>query len=470
MKSTTKLLLLLATLSMVWVNYCQADLILLDSASTPEDKKQGYVENTEVYFAVTNGQSLAATDAANRNPFGRSMRRVELDIEGKKIVIQNSSDKELYVKGQDKNGNIISLEKNDYATLQLALTNLAIPRNGDTESELHDAVGTALSLLASWPQDKPLLIWQDDKQRITAVNSDTVISQPLNPKESSRTNPAKPIDKTILQRPDDLLKLPKIEPLQALPLLDSTGNDKEAAAPVNISQKAANTSSDSSISLCKKMGKAVSGNYPLISTTFSFPFTTVDGREKYAATVGGSQCLGRCGGGCVDSVSGVYGLGKNAYSKDCLDHDMCASKRGNFGYCDFIFNDAANDFFSTPCGHDLILENIVVSNDSTATSQESRLSSKLKLYILFTVKNKGNTRLPHKRVYFDLLVDGERLKTVQLTRVLNANNSIRYFYPLGKVSKIKPGTHTVNILMKSTSIIQTDTANDVINPKTFTVF
>ncbi len=463
MNTKTKLVLLFTLFSLAWFNYCRADLVITKEASPPEDIKQGYVENSDVYFSVTNGQSVDTLNTAN----SRSMRRVELELNGKKIVIQNSGDKELYINGQDQFGGIVTLEKNDYWVIRHALKNLAGVRKGKTVTELHEAVSTALNLLATWPNTMPLLIWQDDKQRMSAVDKNSVISQPLDTNGSTGLNQAKPINKSILDNPNARLQLPEIEPLLVLPLQELT--PKSAAAPKS-SQAIGASSSNSSKSLCAKMGAATPGTYPLITSTFSFPFVKVKGWEKYTATVGGVQCLARCGGGCVDSISGVNGLGKNAYSEDCLDHDMCVGKRGNSGYCNFIFSDAANDFFSTPCGHDLVLENVVVSNNPIATSQVSALSAKQNLFVIFTVKNKAGIRLPHRQIFFDINLDGKKKTTLQLARVLNAFDSGRYFYQIGTVNSYKAGKHTVGIQMKSTGLIQTKTANDVVSPKSFNLF
>jgi hypothetical protein len=460
-----KLTLFFTILSVSWINYCQADVVITNTNSV-YDQKQGYIENTDIYFAVTNGQSQ---DISKINPPMRAMRKVDLEVNGKSIVIQNSGDNELYVKAQDQFGSIVKLEKKDYVTLQNALTNITRLRKGNTANEIHESLTAALSLLASWPPTMPVLIWQDEQQRVSAVDSDTVITKHLQQKSSSEVDQATSVDKSVLKHPDTRLLLPEIEPLQVLPIPEA----KTTVTPnanVRSAQAVGALSSNSSKSLCTKMGVPVAGSYPLISPTIWYPFTKVDGIEKYTTTVGGVQCLARCGAKCVDSISGVYGLGKNAYSEDCLDHDMCVTKRGiTSKYCNFIFSDASNDFFSNPCGHDLALENVVVSNNSLASSQPTTVSSKLNVFIIFTVKNNANTKLPHNQITFDVTVDGVKKTTLPLTKALNAFEPVRYFYQIGRSGSYKPGKHTLGIQIKSPTIIQTKTTNDTVKAKPFSL-
>jgi hypothetical protein len=453
----SKLLGILVFLSITWANYCYADLIVTGTAFPPKDQKQGYIENSPVTFTVINGQAETITKLGVKAPVNRTMRRVLLNINGKKILIQNSADNELYVKGQDQSGSIVNLENQDYAAIQQALKNLGKLHKGNNANELHEAVGLALSLLASWPQAMPLLIWQDDKQNISALDANSVILEDKKIKSSAKKTR---INKVVLQHPDEHLKLPEILPLQPMALPQAAPTPEASAAAVT-AQALGASSSDSSISLCSKMGTTMTASYPLISTSFLPPFVKVVGTEKYSAIVGGVQCLARCGGGCVDSVVGVSGFGKNAYSQDCLDHDMCVTKRGNASYCNFIFSDAANDFFSAPCGHDLVLENVVVSNTTIATSQLPTQSSKFNLFVIFTVKNNANTKLPHNKVFFDISVDGKKRTTTQLANVINAFGSRRYYYQIGIAKNYIPGKHTVGIQIKSPALIQLKTSNDV---------
>ncbi|MEQ1559375.1 MAG: hypothetical protein ABL933_10630 [Methyloglobulus sp.] len=458
---TLKLRQFALLIALVWANYSYADLVVMGDAQPPVDQKHGYIENTSVDFIITRGQSQDLSQSINGNPAIRAMRRVEVDINDKKIVIQNSEDKELYVKGQDQFGAITTLANKDYATISNAMKNLAKLKKGNMPGELHESLATALSLLASWPQSMPLIMWQDGNQKISVIDKNIVIAKSINAKASSiGSAQAKKLESSMLEHPDSVLHLPDIGPLQAIPMLEAAPTANSNPAAISVSPEAAGVpSSDTSKSLCTKMGVTLPGSYPLIE--YSFPFNTkLVGTEKYTATVGGVQCLARCGGGCVDSVTGISGFGKNAYSEDCLDHDMCVTKRGNSSYCNFIFTDAANDFFSTPCGHDLILQNVVVSNTSIATSQLPALSSKLNLFVVFTVKNNANTRLPHNKIFFDISVDGKKKATLQLTRVLNALDSNRYYYQVGLPKSYVPGKHSVSIQINSSTLIQTNTSND----------
>ncbi len=467
MNTTTAKRLLLPTvlafaLILTWANNSYADLTITNAAPPPEDKKQGYIDNSTVTFAVTSGQAQTAT----KPTVSRAMRRVELAVNDKSIVVQNSGDKELYVKGQSPSGAITVLSEQDYKVIQQAEKSLTQLKPGNTADELHEAVGTALSLLSAWPRNMPLLIWQDGKQKIYAIDSASVFNELLTAKSSEKSRQAKSVDKAILDRPD-ALQLPEIQPLQPLPLLEV--EPKAGASAANINEKADGApDSDSSRSLCNKMGVRVQGSYPLIESTFSFPFTEVVGTDTYKAKVGGEQCLSRCGGGCVDSVTGANGFGKNAYSQDCLDHDICVGRRGNGAFCNFIFSDAANDFFATPCSHDLFLQNIVVSNDKSATSQASDLSSQENLFVIFTVKNNGKTKLPHNKIFFDISVDGEKKSTRQLAKVLNGSEAARYFYRIGNAKDYAPGKHRVSIQINAKNLIETKIENNFVR-KSFTL-
>lgn len=439
---------------LTWNGISLADLVITKKALPPEDRIQGYIQHSSLRFVVTTG--LSSSLSASGKPAERSMRRVELTFNNKTVTVQNSSDKELYVKGLDQHGSVVNLENADYAAIKLGLNNLNRVNKGKQPDESYEALGTALSLLASWPRSMPVLIWQDEAQKISALDQHTVVAEPNNASAGLKRSQAKPLDEAILQNPDAVLRLPDIEPLQALPL--------QEAAPIssNVTSRAVGVAaSDSSIKLCTKMGTAVPGTYPLISPTFWYPFFKVVGWDKYTATVGGAQCLARCGSGCVDSVSGVTGFGKNAYTQDCMDHDMCVAKRGSTSsYCNLIFSDAANDYFSTPCGHDLVLLNTVVSNSIIATSQPATVSSKINSYVVFTIKNNSNTRLPHNNIYFDILVDGKKKTTLKLPRILNAFDAGRYYYQIGAAKAYLPGRHSVKMQIRSTALIQTITSND----------
>lgn len=460
--NTTTIKRLLFALALAWANHSVADLVITNTAPPPDDIKQGYIDNTSVNFVVTSGQSQSAA----KPRASRAMRRVELAINDKSIVVQNSGDQELYVKGQAASGAITTLSEQDYQAIQQAEKSLAKLRPGNTADELHEAVGTALSLLAAWPRNMPLLIWQDGKQKLYAIDNKSVYTESLTAKSAPGKRQAKNADKSILDKPDQL-QLPEIQPLQPLLLLDVEPG--AAASAASISEKADGApDSDSSRSLCAKMGARVQGSYPLISTTFSFPFTEVVGNDKYKAKVGGEQCLARCGGGCVDSVTGANGFGKNAYSQDCLDHDICVGRRGNGEFCNFIFSDAANDFFATPCSHDLVLQNMVVSNNTTATSQAADISSQENLFVIFTIKNNGKTKLPHNKIYFDIAVDGEKKSTRQLAKVLNGGEAARFFYRIANANGLAPGKHRVSILIDAKNLIETKIANNFVR-KPFTL-
>jgi hypothetical protein len=462
-----KFLLSFAIISMAWVNYCLADIIVTETSAAPEDVKKGYIQNTPVTFTVINGQTQTDSTTANSNSETRVMRRVELGVNDKKIIVQNSDDRELYVLGEDAFGSIATFNEQDLKTLQQGLINLA-PGVGDTPDELHEAIDIALRLLTSWPRKMPLLIWQDGKQKLYAIGPDTVMSEPYNSINATRHSQAKSVDSAILKSPDAYLQFPKIQPLvpSALEVDDSSAKTLEKSKATT--KALGDSSSDTSQSLCTKIGNKVQGSYPLISTTFSPPFAEVDGTESYKVRVGGEQCLGRCGGECVDSVVGVTGFGKNSYSRDCLDHDICVSRRGETSSaCNFIFSDASNDFFSSSCKHDLVIQNMVVSNDSSATTQAS-VSSQENLFVVFTVKNNAKHRLPHNNIFFDISVDGDRQSTRQLAKVLKGFEANRYFYRIANAGQLNPGLHKVSIQINTKSLIQSNTSNDFIR-KAFTL-
>jgi len=69
----------------------------------------------------------------------------------------------------------------------------------------------------------------------------------------------------------------------------------------------------------------------------------VNRRIRVNSTFRGGRCMGRCGAACGNFLP-------DAYTKDCLDHDICiADQNGenNFGAdanCGDEFNHAADDF------------------------------------------------------------------------------------------------------------------------------
>jgi hypothetical protein len=415
-------------------------------------QQQGYLDNKTMRFDFLSGQSQ--TTAQGKLSDIRPMRRVILTFNGKTITVQNSGDRELYVKGQDKTGTIVTLGHADYALIKQNLSGLDSSGTAKKTDELRDTLHSTLSLLAAWPANMPVLVWQDGQQTVAAVNRSGVIAKAS--KNASSSSSSKAAEPAVLHNPDAALQLPTIEPLRVQPLLENTPITQEPAALA--------ASTNSTISLCGKMGVPVVGSYPILSPTFLPPFFKVVGTESYKVPVGGVQCLARCGALCADSVSGVSGLGKNAYSQDCLDHDMCVGKRGSVALsCNYIFADAANDFFSAPCGHDLLFINTVVSNNPLASTQASSLPSGATLYAVFTVRNNGNTRLPHNRIYFDIYVDGVKKSTRQLPRILNASDASRYYFPIGLPRAYRPGSHNLKIQINAKALVQTATSNDVVN-------
>lgn len=457
-----KLLAFGTILAFSWLPGLDAATVVTLQSGGMLNQQQGYLGNKAMRFMFLDGQSQTPTQEGMTPT--RPMTRLVLDFNGKTIVIQNSGDSEVYVKGQEPSGAIVNLEARDYALIKQNLQDLAQSTqyrqaSENQADELHQALFTALSLLAGWPSNMPLLLWQDGRQSISSADRRTVVAMPDRHLAGNRDLHGKILPAAILQKPDSFLKLPEIEPFTVVPLPENAPASSAADLPM-----AAAVATNSSQSLCTKMGTVVAGSYPVLSVTFLPPFTKVIGQESYRIPVGGVQCLARCGAGCADSVSGVTGLGKNAYSQDCLDHDMCVAKRGSAALsCNAIFADAVNDFFSAPCGHDLNLLNTVVSNSATAASQAANVSANGYLYTVFTVKNNANTRLPHNKIYFDIYIDGVKRTTVQLPRILNAYDAARYYFQIGLPKAYRPGRHNLKIQVNAKALVQTVTSNDIVN-------
>lgn len=104
-------------------------------------------------------------------------------------------------------------------------------------------------------------------------------------------------------------------------------------------------------SICNKRGQSHIAVYP--GPTWS-PYGTPGNLNDWVAewpTVGGDNCVGRCGKGCP---GGIFFECEDLfrYTQDCFNHDVCV-KTFSIGapQCMYIFNDTAEDCWAAPdCG------------------------------------------------------------------------------------------------------------------------
>jgi hypothetical protein len=431
--------------------------VVIDKTKSHDGDVSGYIEDTQVYFSVIDGQSLKPT---------REMQRIVLEFSDKTITIQRS-DNEFYVKGQNKEGQIILLSPEDYTLVQQATANLFKNNDGNVESEdVINRLGTTLNLLASWPANMPLLIWQDQKSEVSAVDSDNVISR----KKSSKKVDG--LDKSLLDNNDNL-QFPEIVPFK------KEGNGKGTVSKSSALKIGKSSDWNNSVSLCSSIGQRYTGKYPVIITTdpaglsndaallkkyMGMPegrVITTDNPVSYTIAVGGDQCLGRCGAGCTDVIA-IGGIGNptnsNVYSQDCADHDRCADDNGiAHPYCNAIFAHAADDFVGmASCQHDLEVKNYFVSNGTTkVTSQSSKLKKTDNLNIVYEFGNSGNANLPHGNgISLEFAVDGV-VKGRNSISGLNQKGVRPYYFNIGQLST---GAHNISIQVLNSNIIESSSS------------
>jgi hypothetical protein len=111
------------------------------------------------------------------------------------------------------------------------------------------------------------------------------------------------------------------------------------------------------IDICDDYGKPHDGwyfNYFLI-----FPIKV----NEVTKTVGGEECIGRCGGECMGDTLVENWL--NLYTQDCFNHDVCCDEQGLLHWdCDMIFILCIDDFVS-------VLDNCLKAYDTTTTSSST---------------------------------------------------------------------------------------------------
>jgi hypothetical protein len=396
--------------------------VVIDKAKSDNSQTSGYVENTQVYFSVLDGQSL--------NPI-RAMQRITVELNDKLITIQRSKDhKEFYIKGQDKSGHITLLGSNDYDSIAKVIEALKSSSDSANYPEVFELLNSTFNLLASYPNNMPLLIWQNNKTDIAALTSDSVI-------DNKRISKIKSVDNALFFN-SDKLQFPDVTPYQA----NGFGTQSKSQAKVEGTDKQLK-SYNSKESLCSSIGQIKDGSFPVISKSLS-----ISRIHKYSAKVGGEECLGRCGGECTYSITGVPSTA-NTYSKDCLDHDMCSVRTPSGGgfaplglECNAIFAHAEDDFFNLPsCEHDLKVEKFFVTKTASTSpySQSKDLTSEDDLKIALYFGNKGKHNLPHNKninvtVSYQSLSD-PGVKTAWIEAKPNPKNSAWYEYNIGKLKK-----------------------------------
>ncbi len=93
------------------------------------------------------------------------------------------------------------------------------------------------------------------------------------------------------------------------------------------------------IDICDDYGKPHDGWY--FTFFLLFPIKVNEVRE----TVGGEECIGRCGGGCMGER--FLENWHNLYTQDCFNHDMCCEEQGLLHWeCNIIFLLCIDDAFS----------------------------------------------------------------------------------------------------------------------------
>jgi hypothetical protein len=212
--------------------------------------------------------------------------------------------------------------------------------------------------------------------------------------------------------------------------------------------------SDSKNSLCRQMGNSFSGVYPvlnpinpIIGVSLFGKYTLIE-KVQYRSTVGGKECLGRCGADCTQAVSG-FSSSSNQYTEDCMDHDMCASNYRlglTHPSCNIIFLDAANDYFGSGCSHDLVVQDMVVSNSSSGYYRPyTFVESGKDVYLSAKVTNIGDTKLPNRFASYTISLDGSSITTKSLQSELDRGQYDLVSLKLASAGKLKPGNHTAEI-------------------------
>ena len=93
------------------------------------------------------------------------------------------------------------------------------------------------------------------------------------------------------------------------------------------------------VDICDDYTKPHDGRY--FTFFLMFPIKVNEVRE----TVGGEECIGRCGGGCMGER--FLENWHNLYTQDCFNHDVCCEKLGLFNWnCNMIFLLCIDDAFS----------------------------------------------------------------------------------------------------------------------------
>jgi hypothetical protein len=113
---------------------------------------------------------------------------------------------------------------------------------------------------------------------------------------------------------------------------------------INLSSRGTSAAASPITSLCSSTGHLVTGTYTLHGKTHS---ETVELGPCYNAK---NACLGRCGPGCGPPPSATI----QAFTQNCLNHDLCTRANGGnvFGDCTGLWLAAAKDFLFAPdCGN-----------------------------------------------------------------------------------------------------------------------
>ena len=95
--------------------------------------------------------------------------------------------------------------------------------------------------------------------------------------------------------------------------------------------------------ICDKMGH----QYPAVFPGPTHGYDTPNDWVAKMIRVGGDDCVGRCGGKCPDT--NAVSCGKYRYTRDCLNHDVCAGEYWHLDpRCNRIVDSADDDCISAP--------------------------------------------------------------------------------------------------------------------------
>ncbi len=248
------------------------------------------------------------------------------ELKNKEIFIQldNASNTPIIVGYDAETGDTINLTENDSALLEKLVKALVKKRFG--ENELEEKLLRSANLLSSWPTSLSVLIMATssecgsvpDSLPCITVNTGCDLKYPDGVINSMCAYRDKQREVKYPEKGDDS-KCNKIKKVDV--------DELEEKLNINIPYGTWNT-------LVKPLLNDIAEPY--------------DYRSK-EVTVGGDDCVGRCGAGCIGGID-IFDNYSNIYTEDCLNHDVCVDENTNSTaeQCNYLFLKTVDDFVYGP--------------------------------------------------------------------------------------------------------------------------